>query len=241
MKNFSSTLTKFDLYVSDNGNNKVLVVRQFPRMELWVNGKSYGMYEISNLTMVDVKVFDNFWGAVIEDRKGGKMKKYVIINGKKYGPYSYVDNFTVSENGERWGFVFKKKGKKGRFIMIDGKEYGPYYYIDGPVFSPDGSKWAFAVKDRKDKTVSFRLYINEKEVFKKKFENVRFTTPYSVGDLYIDKKGRIVGSYTTDKEAVLLIDGKEEGSFPRSLRYRVSGEKVIYAYLTKEKLVFGEK
>ncbi|HNW48494.1 MAG: hypothetical protein PHV09_08945 [Bacteroidales bacterium] len=64
-----------------------------------------------------------------------KTKAYVNINGKRLGPYDYVNekNFAditpvVLSEGGRYAFMYSLKGKK--YVNVNGKILGPYPAID---------------------------------------------------------------------------------------------------------------
>ena len=232
----SRSLTKLSLYVSDNGENKMVTIRQGDRTELWVNGKSFGIYT----TVEYIHNFDKFWGVVAFKGFSHKGEAFVIINGKIYGPYKNLYYFSASENGKGWGFLYSKKDTKGRFVMINGKELGPYKYVKGPVLSHDGSKSLYGIEIYNKDTVSFIFYLNEKEFIKEEFKGVKFITGYHINDMFFDRKGRAVVIFNTSDNAILYIDKKRIGEFPRFLNCKPSKDTIVCAYTKEGELIFKE-
>ena len=235
-KTLTSSLSKLNLYVSDNGNNKLLVISEgavfMSKGELWVNGKSHGIWN----DIEGVVTKDNIWGAVLVKRGRPKSKYYVTINGKLYGPYSFVDykKFTVSEDGTLWGFVYKENKKN--YVVINGREYGPFDRVGWIATGGSPVKWAFNYinYDKSTKTATFGLYVDGKEILKDSY-NYKFSWLVSPGKVFITDEGRVGCVFKTEDNSIFYVDGKKVR--PNGFRnegYGVLMGKFICAYSTRE-------
>lgn len=65
-------------------------------------------------------VFEKQWGFQYKDEEN---RKFIVVNGRTYGPYTHVSDPVFGKNG--WGFVYKDSQEKN-YVMINSEENGPY-------------------------------------------------------------------------------------------------------------------
>ena len=141
-----------DLVISPDGSKTAWVYEYNKKYYVAIVGQTtrvYGPYD-----WVSKPVFAknaSKYGFVFQDYTKGD---FVQINDETYGPYHYIPatppDLSFSDDGSKYGWVFKSKGKW--YIKINEKEYGPYNYIEKHTFklSSDGSSFAFIFKYSED-------------------------------------------------------------------------------------------
>lgn len=93
------------------------------------------------------------WMAIIHSKK----EVFVVVNGKKYGPYQSVDSHRFNHSGTMWKCRALKDGKY--FILADGTEYflekdNRHTLYDekaekeklDTTYCPDWNNWAYKIK-----------------------------------------------------------------------------------------------
>ena len=96
-------------------------------------GKEFGPYDFP------VSCVFNKNGSIYGFRVVNKSKNYIIINGKKYGPFDLIPEFYLSEKS--WGFQYKTK--KGLFYLINNKKSGNFSQLSPLYFNTTGTSWGF--------------------------------------------------------------------------------------------------
>ncbi len=81
-------------------------------------------------------------------REGGYIRKhgmgeYVVVNGRRYGPYDDVLSVSFAHTGDSFGFKYKEKHKD--YFIHNGRRIGPYgsSYGQEIVVSPNGRRYAY--------------------------------------------------------------------------------------------------
>ena len=73
-------------------------------------------------------------------------KEYIQINNQTYGPYDYVISPYFSNDGSKYGWVFRKDNQY--YIQINDQTYGPYDKTKF-TFTKDNKVYIIYVKDNK--------------------------------------------------------------------------------------------
>lgn len=63
-------------------------------------------------------------------------EKFIIVNGKHFGPYHDIELPLFSLSGKKWTATVHRENKS--FLLLNGKEYGPFKVVDHPEFSGGG-------------------------------------------------------------------------------------------------------
>jgi hypothetical protein len=97
------------------------------------------MLAYSPLGAVFQYLFDDNMGVVRHKGIG----KYVIVNGRRYGPYDNVFSLCFPRTGESFAFKYVEKGKD--YFVHNGKVIGPFRSMYGNeiVVSDDGKRFAY--------------------------------------------------------------------------------------------------
>jgi len=72
-------------------------------------------------------------------------KIYVVIDGKRHGPYDNATGLLSSSDGEVW--CYRIESEEGEyFIVFGGEEYGPYKDVRWMDITPDRRNWIASVE-----------------------------------------------------------------------------------------------
>jgi hypothetical protein len=146
-----------------------------------VNGKTYDDY------VNQVAISDNFFGVVygVKDEKLN-MNSFVVLNDKKYGPYSGWPGAYLSVNDNGW--LINRPGKNENTVLVNDKEYslnlGDMNLGDCLVYNPD--IWGC---DYPDKDGSWYVMIYENGNKNKYGPYGKYTDPREQASLAMTKDG----------------------------------------------------
>lgn len=84
---------------------------------IWHGGKKYGPSEEFDLPVLSAN-------GTMSYSYGTGGKRYANVNGKNYGPYDYLYNLSVTDNGA--GFFFMYGNGTESYYNYNGKSFGPY-------------------------------------------------------------------------------------------------------------------
>jgi hypothetical protein len=134
-----------------------------------------------------------------------KAKAYVNLNGKKLGPYEYVNGKALAEispvvlaEGGKYAFMYSFKGKK--YVNINGKILGPYPAIDSKSIklSPAGNySFTYLVNQTSRyvmlNTKKYGPFANERNMSAEIMDDGSFYFEYSDkdGNYFININGRV--------------------------------------------------
>ncbi len=73
--------------------------------------------------------------------------RYLVIEGRRWGPYRDVAAPVFSDDASVWAFSCKKDD--GFYVVVNGEIFGPYGDVPwySPAISPDGSVWIVVGKE----------------------------------------------------------------------------------------------
>jgi len=89
------------------------------------------------------------------EKKEGREKWCVVVNGKKQSPYLKVFDLKFSPDSRHLAYV-AVTDKKEMVLVLDGEEVGVHDQYGLPTFSPDSKKLAYSFRDGKD----FHVVVN---------------------------------------------------------------------------------
>lgn len=90
------------------------------------NGKEIGIYK-DPLYPVGLKISKKTWAFVLINQVEGNAM--VNINGKEFGPFNYLHNYHLSEDGERWAISYYDTPEEYYILFSSGEKLGPYKEI----------------------------------------------------------------------------------------------------------------
>ncbi len=123
-------------------------------VRLEMNGELVG--EFANVWDVSFTKDGNLVYVTLELDENGKDQMFFVMGDKKYGPYDYVGQYVISEDGQHYAFKIGTGGQwdetgyytGGKYsVYHDGKQSKQYDMISNTiVLSPDGQEVAYVVR-----------------------------------------------------------------------------------------------
>lgn len=111
-------------------------------------GKELGIHETPYFP-VGLKIKGDSWAYVLINQAEGTTE--VIINGKKYGPYTTLLNYHLNDNGTRWAITYSTTPDKHNILFNDGKTVGPFKeVIDFQFLEPN--RWVLTAEPKDSPT-----------------------------------------------------------------------------------------
>ncbi|OHD54050.1 MAG: hypothetical protein A2Y33_10045 [Spirochaetes bacterium GWF1_51_8] len=122
---------------SPDGKNRVYAYKNNGGWTIETVGKNATNLQCSEAPLLGYYQAGN---KTVEWAIAGDDKKYVLIDGVRFGPYASAGEFYGGHS--QWGITIETL--KGNTVhILNGKEYGPYVTAGQPMFSP--KSWAFSV------------------------------------------------------------------------------------------------
>ncbi len=186
-----------------------------------VNGENYDNY------VKDIAISDNLWGVAygIKD-EGYYFNYFVIINDKKYGPYTGLPNLSIKNDS--WLFHYTKEPNSS-YVMFNDKEFilnlGRSYLEDCVVY--DVNKWGCEYTENNSWNII--IYENGEEKTYGPYGN--FLDPRTPVDFIVTKNGFI---FCSNYNEAIINDGYSEKKLSGEDLSRWQNTEKYLGYLSVE-------
>lgn len=108
------------------------------------NGEKIGEHK-DPLYPVGLKVAGNSWSYVLIDQLEGTTR--VVINGQEFGPFNFLKDYHISDDGSRWAIMYNDEPDKFFILFNNGKLIGPYkYVINFRFLAGKGNRWVLTAE-----------------------------------------------------------------------------------------------
>ncbi|MDX2305094.1 MAG: hypothetical protein NW226_19950 [Microscillaceae bacterium] len=108
------------------------------------NGQKIGVHK-DPLYPVGLKVAGNSWSYVLIDQLEGTTK--VVINGQEFGPFNFLKDYHISDDGSRWAIIYNDEPDKFYILFNNGKQIGPYKdVVNFRFLAGKGNRWVLTAE-----------------------------------------------------------------------------------------------
>ncbi len=202
-------------------------VKKNKALFLQLDEKSIGPFPGFSSVSPKISKDGKHYAFVTAEKKGGKVIKYVVHDGKRYGPYRAVRNLTLSADGNHVLYFYLPMEKKLWAVARDGeliKNTGSFFSPLKAV-SPSNLSYAFACRMEGKGEREF-VFLNGKEIGA--YDDVVPPLRLSPDGTKLLYTARIKG------EVYLFLNGKKLTSVHRVKKCTFSRDSSNFACLVKK-------
>ncbi len=117
-------------------------------------GVNLGGREYLGCELGDHPVFSREGNGWWLPRRISSEERGVLVNGKTYGPYYDIWDFSFNRDGTAFGFIYENQ-REQYFVRVNDKVLGPYRFPEKLALSEDGRNYSFLYQSDKDNRKQF--------------------------------------------------------------------------------------
>lgn len=188
-------------------------------MKVMVNGKERGSY----MGVWDLRFTKD--GSLAYVALDDDNKMYFVLGSKTYGPYDYIGEYVLSEDGQHYAFRVGRGGAwndegyyfGGKYsVFHDGKMGKEYEFISSLTISPDGSEVSYVAHkggkwDKRGSYSGGKMFVVRGEKEDKKYDWL-FNLTYSPDGKHLAYIAASKGKWVKDEymggERMVVVDAK---------------------------------